>query len=152
MSKDVKVMATNRKARHDYEIEETYEAGLELRGTEIKSIRAGQVSLKEAYVRTDGEEAWLMNAHIAPYEMASQDNHQPTRDRRLLLHKREIVNLFNDIQRKGFTIIPLSIYLKGGRAKIEIATARGKHKYDKRQALKKRDAQLDIERAMKDRH
>jgi SsrA-binding protein len=93
-----------------------------------------------------------MNAHIAPYEMASQDNHQPTRDRRLLLHKREIVNLFNDIQRKGFTIIPLSIYLKGGRAKIEIATARGKHKYDKRQALKKRDAQLDIERAMKDRH
>jgi SsrA-binding protein len=152
MSNDVKIMATNRKARHDFEIEETYEAGLELLGTEIKSIRAGQVSLKEAYVRTDGEEAWLMNAHIAPYEMASQDNHQPTRDRRLLLHKREIVNLFNDIQRKGFTIIPLSIYLKGGRAKIEIATARGKRNYDKRQAIKKRDAQLDIERAMKDRH
>jgi SsrA-binding protein len=148
---DIKVIATNRKARHDFDIEETYEAGLQLQGSEIKSIRAGQVSIKEAYVRTDGEQAWLVNAHIAPYEM-SQSNHEPTRDRKLLLHKKEIVNLFSDIQRKGYTIIPLRVYIKRGRAKVEIATARGKRRYDKRQAIKKRDAAREVERTLRERN
>ncbi len=145
---EIKVIATNRKARHEYFLEDSYEAGLSLRGSEIKSIRAGQVSLKEAHVEVDGEEAWLVNAHIAPYELAGQFNHEPRRRRRLLLHKREIHRLYDAVRQKGYTIIPLRLYLTGGKAKLEIALARGKRKYDKRKEISKRDAARDIERAL----
>ena len=142
----IKIVARNRKARHNYFLDDTYEAGISLRGSEIKSIRAGQVSIKEAYVRVDGEEAWLEDAHIAPYIQANRFNHEPRRPRKLLLHKKEIHRLFDDVRRKGVTIIPTQLYLKDGRAKVEIAVARGKKKYDKRQAIAKRDAQREIDR------
>jgi len=145
----IKIVARNRKARHDYFLEDTYEAGISLRGSEIKSIRAGQVSIKEAYVRVDGEEAWLVDAHIAPYIQANRYNHEPRRPRKLLLHKKEINRLYDDVRRKGVTIIPTQIYLKDGRAKVEIAIARGKKKYDKRQAIAKRDAQREIDRQLR---
>jgi len=145
---DIKVVATNRKARHDYFLLDTYEAGIVLQGSEIKSIRAGQISLKEAYVRVDGEQAWLVNAHIAPYDPASRENHDPTRDKKLLLHKKEIGKLWDDVRQKGTTIIPLRVYLSRGRAKLEIAVAKGKRHYDKRQAIKERDAQREIDRAL----
>lgn len=142
----IKIIATNRKARHDYFILDTFEAGIALLGSEIKSIRAGQISIKEAYVRIDGEEAWLLDAHIAPYTQANRNNHEPRRPRKLLLHKKEIFNLFDAIRRKGVTIVPTRVYLKEGRAKIEIAIAQGKKKFDKRQEIAKRDAQRDINR------
>ena len=144
-----KVVATNRKARHDYFLIDTLEAGIALQGSEIKSIRAGQISLKEAYVRVDGEQAWLVNAHVAPYDPASRDNHDPLRDKKLLLHKKEIKKLWGEVRQKGTTIIPIRIYLVSGRAKVEIAIAKGKRKYDKRHELKKRDAQREIDRALK---
>jgi SsrA-binding protein len=142
----VKVVATNRKAKFDYFLLETFEAGLALRGSEIKSIRAGRISLSEAYVQTDGRNAWLEDAHIAPYEQANRFNHDPLRSRRLLLHKREIRKLWNDVRQKGMTIIPTRVYLKSGRAKVEIALARGKKSYDKREAIAKRDRQRELER------
>jgi len=144
-----KVVATNRKARHDYFLLDTLEAGIVLQGSEIKSIRAGQISLKEAYIRLDGEQAWLVNAHVAPYNPASRENHDPLRDKKLLLHKKEIKKLWDEVRQKGTTIIPLRVYLSKGRAKVEIAVAKGKRKYDKRQDLKKRDAQREIDRALK---
>lgn len=143
---DVKVVSTNRKARFEYFISDTYEAGLVLKGTEIKSIRQGKMSLQEAYVRTDGEEAWLVGAHIAPYDQASNAQHNPTRDRKLLLHKKEIRQLWNAIRIKGMTIIPLRVYLKAGRAKLEIGVARGKKQYDKRESIKERDMKREISR------
>ena len=146
---NVKVVATNRKAKFEYFLVETFEAGIALQGSEIKSIRAGQISLKEAYVQTDGEQAWLMSAHIAPYEQANRFNHDPLRPRRLLLHKREIRQLWDDIRQKGMTIIPTRVYLKSGRAKVEIALARGKKDYDKREAIKKRDRARDNSREMR---
>lgn len=145
---NVKVLATNRKARHDYFILETIEAGMVLQGSEIKSIRAGQISLKEAYVRVDGEEAWLVNAHISPYDPASHSNHDPLRQKKLLLHKKEIENLFAEVRQKGTTIIPLRVYLRDGRAKLEIAAAKGKRNYDKRQSIRERDSQREIDRAL----
>lgn len=145
---NVKVIASNRKARHDYFLLETFEAGIVLQGSEIKSLRAGQISIKEAYVRVDGEEAWLVDAHIAPYNPASRENHEPKRPRKLLLHKKEIMTLFGEVRQKGVTIIPVSVYLKKGRAKVEIAIAKGKQKYDKRQSIAKRDAQREMDRAM----
>jgi SsrA-binding protein len=149
MSKDdFKVVATNRKARHEYFLEDTYEAGLSLRGTEIKSIRAGQVSLKEAHIEVDGSEAWLVNAHIAPYKLAGQFNHEPRRRRRLLLHKREINRLYDRVSQKGYTIVPLRLYLKRGKAKLEIALARGKRKYDKRKEILERDVARDVDREL----
>jgi SsrA-binding protein len=147
----VKVVATNRKARHEYFIRETYEAGLELMGTEIKPIRAGQISLAEAYVRVDGRQAWLVDAHVAPYEQASHFNHEPRRPRRLLLHRSEITRLWNEVRQQGVTIIPLQVYLKDGRAKLEIATAKGKKLYDKRAAIAERDSQREIERQFRRR-
>jgi len=147
----IKVVATNRKARHDYFLLDTYEAGIVLLGSEIKSIRAGQVSIKEAYVRVDGEEAWLVDAHIAPYIQANRYNHDPRRQRKLLLHKKEIQRLYDEVRKKGTTIIPTRVYLKDGRAKVEIASARGKRKYDKRQDIAKRDAQREIERQLRGR-
>lgn len=146
-----KVVATNRKAKHDYFLLDTYEAGLVLKGSEIKSIRAGQISLAQAYVTTDGREIWLINAHIAPYNEASRFNHDPLRPRKLLLHGSEIRKLFEKVRQKGATIIPLKVYLKGGLAKIEIALAKGKKRYDKRNEIAKRDAQRELDRRFKSR-
>ncbi len=143
---NVKVVSTNRKARFEYFVSDTYEAGLVLKGTEIKSIRQGKMSLQEAYVRTDGEEAWLVGSHIAPYEQASTAQHNPTRDRKLLLHKKEIHQLWNAVRIKGMTIVPLRVYLKAGRAKLEIGVARGKKQYDKRESIKERDIQRESSR------
>ena len=146
MDTKFKVVATNRKAGHEFFLLERFEAGIALQGSEIKSIRAGQVSLAEAYVRVDGHEAWLEDAHIAPYEQAGHFNHEPRRPRRLLLHRREIRQLWDEVRQKGMTIVPTRIYLKNGRAKLEIAVAKGKKLYDKRQAIAKRDAEREIER------
>lgn len=150
-SMDVKVVATNRKARHEYFLLESYEAGIALQGSEIKSIRAGQISLKEAYVRTDGEQAWLVNAHIAPYNPASRQNHDPLRERKLLLHRKQINELWDETRQKGVTIIPTQVYIKAGKAKVEIALAKGKHNYDKRQSIKTRDTEREIRRALNKR-
>jgi SsrA-binding protein len=146
---DIKIVATNRKASHEYFLLERFEAGIALQGSEIKSIRAGQISLAEAYVQVDGRQAWLMDAHVAPYEQASIFNHEPRRPRRLLLHRAEIRQLWNEVRQKGVTIIPVRVYLKEGRAKIEIALAKGKKLYDKREAIAKRDAEREIERNYK---
>lgn len=142
----IKVVATNRKATHEYFLLERLEAGISLQGSEIKSIRNGQASLAEAYVSIDGREAWLLDCHIAPYEQANQFNHEPRRPRKLLLHRSEIRSLYDDVRQKGVTIIPLKMYLKDGKAKVEIAIAKGKKLYDKRQDIAKRDAQREIER------
>jgi SsrA-binding protein len=146
-----KTVATNRRARHEYFILETLEAGIALQGSEIKSIRAGQISLAEAYVRIDGQEAWLEDAHIAPYEQASIFNHEPRRSRKLLLHSTEIRKLWNAVRQKGVTIIPLAVYLKNGKAKVEIAVAKGKKLYDKRAEIAKRETQREIERTLRGR-
>ncbi len=146
----IRVVATNRKALHDYFIDETYEAGIVLQGSEIKSVRAGRVSLKEAYVRIDDNlEAWLIDAHIAPYESASHFNHEPRRPRKLLLHKQEILRLWNKVRQKGVTIVPLRMYLKDGKAKVEIAVARGKKKYDKRAEIARREMEREIQRELR---
>ena len=142
-----KIVATNRKARFEYFILETYEAGISLQGSEIKSIRAGQMSLGEAYVKVeDGKEAWLVGAHIAPYDPASRYNHNPTRSRRLLLNKREIRNIWNDVRLKGVTVIPLRVYLTHGLAKVESGIAKGKKLYDKRETIAKRDFEREKSR------
>jgi SsrA-binding protein len=146
MESNFKVVATNRKASHEYFLLERIEAGIALQGSEIKSIRAGQMSLAEAYIRVDGNQAWLEDAHIAPYEFAGIFNHEPRRPRKLLLHKKEIRQLWALVRQKGVTIIPLRVYLKEGRAKVEIAVAKGKKLYDKREAMAKRDAEREIER------
>jgi len=147
-----KVIARNRRARHEYFILDTIEAGIALQGSEIKSIRAGQISLAEAFVRIDGKEAWLEDAHIAPYEQASIFNHEPRRPRKLLLHNSEIRKLWNTVRQKGVTIIPLTVYLKNGRAKVEIAVVKGKKLYDKRDEIAKRDSQREIERNLHGRY
>ncbi len=151
MSKEFKVVATNRKAYHDYYIEETHEAGIALTGTEIKSVRAGSVNLKDAYAVIKDGEAWLLNVHISPYEPASRQNVDPDRTRKLLLHRTEINRLMGRVQEKGLTIIPLRMYLKKNRAKIELALVRGKKQYDKREAISKRDSDREIQRALKER-
>jgi len=145
---DVKIVATNRKAKFEYFILDTFEAGITLRGSEIKSIRAGQISLSEAYISIDNNEAWLLNAHVAPYNQANRFNHDPLRPRKLLLHRSEIRRLWADIRQKGVTIVPLRVYLKGGLAKVEIAMAKGKKLYDKRADMAKRDAAREIEREL----
>ena len=147
----IKVLATNRKAKHEYFLLDTYEAGMVLKGSEIKSIRAGQVSLTQAYVSLDGNEAWLVNSHIAPYNQASINNHDPLRTRKLLLHRSEISKLSDKVRQKGATVVPLRIYLKDGKAKIEIALAKGKKQYDKRAEIAKRDAELEMGRRYKQR-
>lgn len=146
-----KTVATNRKARFEYFILETYEAGLALQGTEIKSIRAGQVSISEAYIQIkNGREAWLINCHVSPYDPASRFNHQPLRERRLLLNKKEIRELWDQVRMKGLTIVPLRIYFSRGYAKIEIGVARGKKNYDKRQEIAKRDFERESSRRGKE--
>jgi SsrA-binding protein len=143
-------VAENRKARHDYEIEERYEAGIVLTGSEIKSVRGGKVNLRGSYARIVNGEVVLYDAHISPYEQSGKFfNHNPTRPRKLLLHRREISRLLGQVREKGLTLVPLRVYFKDRRAKVEIGVARGKKLYDKRQDLAKRDAQRDIERAIK---
>lgn len=151
MAENVKVLATNRKASHDYHIEETHEAGVVLTGTEIKSVRAGSVNLRDSYAQVRNGELWLSNVHIAPYEPASKQNVDPYRDRKLLMHHKEILRLFGRVQEKGLTLIPLRMYLNKNRAKVEIALARGKKQYDKREAIAKRDSAREIDRAVKER-
>ena len=147
MPEEAKVVATNRKAGFEYFLLEKFEAGLALRGSEIKSVRAGQVSLAESYVDIEnGRDAWLVEAHIAPYEQANRNNHDPKRKRRLLLHKKQIRELWNAVRMKGMTIVPTQVYIKDGRAKIEIALARGKKAYDKRAVIAKRDQAREQER------
>jgi SsrA-binding protein len=147
----IKTVSTNRKARHEYFLLDIYEAGIVLRGSEIKSIRAGQISLGQAYVSVNNGEAWLMNAHVAPYNEASLFNHDPLRPRKLLLHASEIRKLYEKVRQKGATIIPLRVYLKDGLAKVEIALAKGKKHYDKRAEIAKRDAQRELDRRYKER-
>ncbi|HET6845191.1 MAG TPA: SsrA-binding protein SmpB [Anaerolineales bacterium] len=148
MVEEVKVVATNRKAGFQFFLLDRFEAGLALMGSEIKSIRMGQISLAEAYVEVqDGREAWLLDAHVAPYAQASRFNHEPRRKRRLLLHKRQIRELWNAVRIKGMTIVPTRVYIKNGRAKVEIALARGKKAYDKRAVIAKRDQAREHDRA-----
>lgn len=150
MKNEIKAVASNRKAYHDYHIDQDYEAGIALVGTEIKSVRAGQVNLRDGYVQIREGEAWLMNVHIAPYDHANRENHEPRRDRKLLLHKREIARLQSKVQEKGFTIVPLRVYIKGNKAKVEIALARGKRQYDKRAAIASRDSERHIQREFRE--
>jgi SsrA-binding protein len=145
----IKVVATNRRAYHDYHILETLEAGIALRGPEIKSVRQGKISLQEGFARVQGGEVWLENVYIAPYERGGHYNVDPRRPRKLLLHRDEIRRLIGKTQERGLTLIPLRVYLKNGRAKVELALARGKKLYDKRAAIAEREAQREIERAAK---
>jgi SsrA-binding protein len=148
MVEEVKVVATNRKAGFQFFLLDRFEAGLALMGSEIKSIRLGQISLAEAYVEVEnGREAWLLDAHVAPYVQANRFNHEPRRKRRLLLHKRQIRELWNAVRIKGMTIVPTRVYIKDGRAKVEIALARGKKSYDKRAVIAKRDQARERDRA-----
>jgi SsrA-binding protein len=147
----VKVVATNRSATHDYALGERFEAGLALLGTEVKSIRDGGANLRQGYVQVRGDEVFLVNTHVAPYDPAGRAGHEPLRPRKLLLHRKQIARLATGIQERGWTIVPLKIYLKNGRLKIEIALARGKRQFDKRQAIAKRDAQRTMDRALKGR-
>lgn len=150
MPDNIKVIAKNRKARHEYNLEETYQAGLVLMGSEIKSVRANRVSLQDGYVQEREGELWLVNTHIAVYEQASIFGHSdPLRPRKLLLHKREIAQIISRMRERGYTVVPTLLYLEKGRAKVEIALARGKKLYDKRDAASQRDAEREIRRALK---
>ena len=144
---NVKIVSKNRKALFEYFILEQFEAGIALMGTEIKSVRAGKVSLQEAYIKLDEQQAWLVNAHIASYQAASYSDHDPKRPRRLLLNKKEIRLMWNEVRQKGVTIIPVSMYLKDGKAKLEIAIAKGKKLYDKRRDIADKDMKREQERA-----
>ena len=144
-----KTISVNRKAYHDYSIQETIEAGLVLTGTEIKSVRAGNVNIRDAYARVYDNELWLVNAHISSYDKANRYNHIPDRSRKLLLHRRQINLLTGKIMEKGMTLVPLKMYLKKGLAKLELGVAKGKKLYDKRQSIAKRDAERDMQRTLK---
>ena len=146
MPENIKVVATNRKAGFEYFLFERFEAGLALKGSEIKSIRAGQISLAESYIRVDENQAWLIEAHIAPYLQANRFNHDPKRPRRLLLHSKEIREMWDAVRQKGVTIVPIRVYLKNWRAKLEIAVAKGKKLHDKREAIARRDAEREMDR------
>ena len=146
----MKIVAENRKARHDYFIHETFETGLVLQGTEVKSLRAGRVNLKDSFASIKNGEIFVENMHISPYEQGNIFNHEPLRKRKLLMHKAEIVKLFSKTREKGFTLVPLKLYFSKGRAKLELALASGKHNYDKRRDLAEKAAKRDIERALKD--
>lgn len=147
--KDIKIICQNKKARHDYFIEETVEAGLVLQGTEVKSLREGRANLIDSYASIEAGEAFLINAHISPYTPANQFNHHPKRKRKLLLKKKEISRLIGKTREKGYNLIPLKIYFKEGRAKIEISIAKGKKLYDKRSAIKRREAEREMDKAIK---
>lgn len=147
----IKIAAENRKARHDYHIHETYEAGLALTGTEVKSLRAGKANLKDSYARIDNGELFLHNLHISPYEQGNRFNHEPLRVRKLLMHRYEINKLLGKIKEKGFTLIPLKLYFTRGKVKVELALTTGKKTYDKRHDLAEKDAKRDMDREMRDR-
>ena len=144
-----KDVAVNRRAYHDYFVDEKYEAGVMLTGTEIKSVRNGRANLRDGYVRIDGNEAWLENVHISPYAQGNVMNQEPVRPRKLLLHRKEISSLIGKVKQKGYTLVPLRVYITRNRAKVEIGLARGKRQYDKREAIAARDAKREIERAMR---
>jgi SsrA-binding protein len=139
-------VATNRKARHEYFVLETFEAGISLKGAEVKSLRQGRASLQESYATLKNGEVWLFDMHISPYEQAAVDAYEPKRVRKLLLHKKEIRRLVGKLAEKGLTLIPLRVYFKNGIAKVELALAKGKRAYDKREAIKRREAQRELER------
>ena len=145
----MKIVSQNKKAFHDYFILDTYEAGIELKGTEIKSVRKGNTNLKDSFIRIKNNEAFIENMHIAPYEQGNIFNHEPLRTRKLLLHKKEIKKLQKEVKENGLTIVPTKLYFNTSKLKVEIALARGKKLYDKRQDLKARDAKRDIDRALK---
>jgi SsrA-binding protein len=145
-----KIITENRKARHSYFIEDTYEAGIVLLGTEVKSLRLGRVNLKDSYARIKKGEVFIYQMHIGAYPFAYYDNHDPLRKRKLLLHKNEIKKLYGKINEKGFSLIPLRVYFQNGKVKITLALARGKRKYDKRETIKRRDQQRDFDRSKKD--
>ncbi|SMB91627.1 SsrA-binding protein [Thermanaeromonas toyohensis ToBE] len=152
MGRDIKVVAENRKARHDYFIEETLEAGIVLTGTEVKSLRSGKANIRDSFARVENGEVFLYDMHISPYEQGNRFNHEPKRPRKLLLHKHEIRRLIGKTREKGYTLIPLKVYFTTqGRAKVELALAKGKKLYDKREAIRERDAKREIERAFRDR-
>ena len=142
-----RTVATNRRARHEYEILETVEAGLVLRGTEVKSLRAGLVNFKDSYATIRNDEGWLVGCHISPYSHGTDANHDPERDRKLLLHGRELTRLTGKIAERGLTLVPLRLYFKGGRAKVELGLARGKKLHDKRSALREREVRREMDRA-----
>lgn len=146
-----RTIAENRKARHDYFIDETYEAGVALTGTEIKSIRSGKINLRDSYAQVKDGEMWLFNVHISTYDQGGYITHDPLRPRKLLLHRKEINRLAGAVSEKGLALIPLRVYLKDNRAKVELALARGKKSYDKRDSIAERDAKRDVERALRDR-
>ena len=150
-SSEIRVVASNRKAYHDYTIEDTIEAGIVLIGSEIKSIRAGRANLRDGYAVIENGEVWMHNVHIAPYDPASRYGHEPRRKRKLLLHKREIARLGRRVQEKGYTLVPVRLYLRGNLAKVELALARGKRQYDKRAAIAERDSRRRAERAIRER-
>jgi SsrA-binding protein len=145
-----RTVATNRRARHEYEILETVEAGLVLRGTEVKSLRAGHVNFKDSYATMRNGEAWLVGCHVSPYSHGTDANHEPERDRKLLLHRREIARLTGKIAERGLTVVPLRLYFKHGRVKIELGLARGKKLHDKRSALREREVRREMDRAARD--
>ncbi|MGD2173906.1 MAG: SsrA-binding protein SmpB [Candidatus Brocadiaceae bacterium] len=147
----VKIVATNRRARHDYEIEDTYEAGLVLQGTEVKSLRQGNCSISEAFARPRADELYLIDMHIAPYEAGNVQNHDPKRPRKLLLHRREMDRVISQCTQRGYTLIPLSVYFKGGYAKVEIALARRRKQWDKRRQKEERQRREDTERELRRR-
>ena len=147
--KETRTIATNKKAYHDYFVEETFEAGIELCGTEVKSIRQGQVNLKDAWCSIQDGELYVRGMHVSPYEQGNIFNRDPMRERRLLMHKREIMRLFGTVKQDGLALIPLSLYFKGSRVKVQVGLCRGKKLYDKRDAAAERDAKRDIDRAMK---
>lgn len=149
---NVKVICQNKKARHEYELGDRYEAGLVLTGTEVKSLRLGKANLTDAYARVVGGEAWLMGAHISPYPWAYFDNHDPLRKRKLLLRRQELKRLYGRVQEQGYSLIPLRLYFKDGLAKAELALARGKKSHDKRQSLKEADARREMARALRENH
>ncbi len=142
-------VAVNRRAYHDYFIDEKYEAGVALTGTEVKSLRAGRCNLRDGFVRIDGNEAWLENVHISPYAQGNLMNHDPLRPRKLLLHRKQIATLIGKVRQKGYTLIPLRVYFSRNHAKVEVGLARGKREYDKREAIAERDAKREIARAMR---
>ena len=149
-SDGVKVVATNRKAYHDYEVVEALETGIALTGTEIKSIRAGKINLRDGFAVIRQGEVWLLNVHISPYTHGNRENHEPMRERKLLLHRREIERLYGKVAERGWTLVPLRVYLRDNRAKVELGLVRGKRLYDKREAIARRDSERDLRRALKD--
>lgn len=146
-----KVISQNRKARHDYFVDETYEAGIVLTGTEVKSVRQARVNLRDSYAQVDGGELILYNMHISPYDQGNRFNHDPLRRRKLLMHRREINRLIGKVKERGYTLVPLKIYLKGGLVKVELALAKGKRMYDKRQVLREKESMREAERVLKEK-